>query len=124
MVQMTSLNDFHSKLKLMLQETSSENKLKEMEKSKDAAYAERNKLVVLLSKLFPAGLKETPIEGWDPAWFWCVYIDLPTGQASWHIRKSELPMFSHLKLYKGEWDGHSTEEKYKRIAKIKPRKFK
>lgn len=32
-----------------------------------------------------------------------VYIDLPTGQVSWHIT-----------AYAGEWDGHTTEQKYER----------
>lgn len=89
-----------------------------LEESKDEAYSERNKLVRLLASLYPSGLKATSIEGWDPDWHWCVYIDLPTGQASWHIHVSEYPNFSHLPNYEGEWDGHTTEEKYRRIAAL------
>ena len=33
-----------------------------------------------------------------------VYIDLPTGQVSWHVT-----------AYQGKWDGHTTTEKYDRI---------
>lgn len=43
----------------------------------------------------------------DPGW--CIaYIELPTGQISWH-----------LPVYPGTWDGHSTDEKYARIARLK-----
>lgn len=84
---------------------------------KHDAYAERNKLVAALSKLFPSGLAETAIPGWDPEWRWCVFVTLPTGQASWHIRESERPMFAHLPVSRGNlWDGHTTEEKYRRLA--------
>lgn len=79
------------------------------------AYAERNQLVALLARLYPSGIQKTPIEGWDPEWFWCVYIDLPNGQVSWHIHESELPYFEALPPYPGKWDGHTTEEKYDRI---------
>lgn len=34
-----------------------------------------------------------------------VYIDLPTGQVSWHVA-----------AYEGAWDGHTTTEKYARCA--------
>jgi hypothetical protein len=90
--------------------------LTSMELRKDAAYTERNNLVALLSKLFPAGNKRTAIEGWSEDWHGCVYIDLPTGQASWHYHDSQAYLFDHLPEYPGEWDGHTTAEKYARIA--------
>ena len=90
----------------------------EIEGRKDAAYLERNRLVALLSKLFPAGKKRTAIEGWSEDWHGCVYIDLPTGQASWHYHDSQAYLFDHLPEYQGEWDGHTTEEKYGRIASV------
>lgn len=37
-----------------------------------------------------------------------VYIELPTGQVSWHMPE-------HLK----PWDGHTTEEKYRRIRRYR-----
>lgn len=82
---------------------------------KDGAYLERNKLVALLSKVFPSGKKKTAIEGWSEDWHGCVYIDLPTGQASWHYHDSQSWLFDHLPEYQGVWDGHTTEEKYERI---------
>lgn len=39
----------------------------------------------------------------DPEWP-VVYIELPTGQVSWHMPQ-----------YAQAWDGHTTQEKYRRI---------
>lgn len=93
-------------------------KLAEATTAKDAAYRERNQLVALLARLYPSGIAQTPIEGWDPAWHGCVYIDLPTGQASWHFHTSEAHLFADLPPYAGSWDGHTTEEKYRRVAAL------
>jgi hypothetical protein len=79
---------------------------------KDVAYFERNLVVLALTKLFPAGIARTEIEGWDPEWFGCVYIDLPTGQVSWHYHDTQAKLFEHLPAYEKPWDGHTTEEKY------------
>lgn len=91
--------------------------------SKDLAYSERDKLVALLSKLFPASLERHPEEDkdWENDWRWIVFINLPTGQVSWHIHDSEISMFNHLKRKLGvKWDGHTTEEKWKRVAAYPP----
>jgi len=90
----------------------------DLEARKDEAYLERNQLVALLSKLFPAGKSRTAIEGWSEDWHGCVYIDLPTGQASWHYRDSQAHLFDHLPEYQGTWDGHTTDEKYRRIGEM------
>jgi hypothetical protein len=85
---------------------------------KDAAYLERNKLVALLASLYPSGIKRTAIEGWSADWHGCVYIDFPWGQASWHYHDSHAGLFEHLPPYAGEWDGHTTEEKYAAIVMV------
>ncbi len=90
----------------------------EMEAQKNNAYSERNKLVALLTKIFPASLETHDGEEWEDDWRHVVFISLPTGQASWHIHDSELPMFEHLKSRGVVWDGHTTEEKYKRVATV------
>lgn len=90
--------------------------LAECTAAKDGAYLERNQVVAALAKCFPSGTAQTPIEGWSPEWFGCVYIDLPTGQASWHFLTSQAYLFSALPPYAGEWDGHSTAVKYERLA--------
>ena len=97
--------------------------VREITASKDGAYSERDQLVAALSKLFPAGLERHPDEdaSWENDWRWIVFIDLPTGQASWHIHDSELSMFDHLPRFTGRtWDGHSTPEKYARLALLEP----
>jgi hypothetical protein len=71
-------------------------------------YDTRNKLVLValgcaLGCEYEAGIGIDPNE---PDWP-VVYIDLPTGQVSWHIEP-----------YKGTWDGHTTEDKYRRIARF------
>lgn len=83
---------------------------------KDAAYLERNKLVALLASLFPSGIAKTAIEDWSEDWHGCVYVDLPGFQASWHYHDSHAHLFEHLPPYRGEWDGHTTEEKYEKIV--------
>lgn len=87
----------------------------EMPDAIDAAYKERNQVVAALAKCFPSGIAKTAIEGWDEAWHNCVYIDLPTGQASWHYHDRDAYLFEGLPSYTEEWDGHSTPEKYERL---------
>lgn len=87
-------------------------------RAKDWVYAERNQIVALLARLYPSGIKRTEIEGWEPEWHGCVYIDLPNGQASWHYHDRDAHLFEHLPPYGGDWDGHTTREKYERIAKL------
>jgi hypothetical protein len=84
----------------------------------DCAYEERNRVVALLARLYPAGIKKTAIEGWDPEWHGCVYVELPTGQCSWHFHDRDAHLFEGLPPYPGEWDGHTATEKYERIEKL------
>jgi hypothetical protein len=92
--------------------------LLDMESRKDAAYLERNRVVAALASVFPSGTARTAIGGWSEDWHGCVYIDLPTGQVSWHYHDSQACLFEHLPPYKGTWDGHTTDEKYDRIARF------
>ena len=97
---------------------SARNALAQMESRKDAAYLERNQVVAALAKAFPSGVARTAIEGWSEDWHGCVYIDLPTGQASWHFHDSQAYLFDGLPPYAGKWDGHDTPEKYRRLAAL------
>ena len=90
----------------------------------DAVYLERNQVVAGLAALavklgYPAGIAQTSIEGWDEAWNGCVYIDLPTGQISWHYHESQSNLFDFLPKYVGSWDGHDTPEKYRRVLALR-----
>lgn len=94
---------------------------------KDEAYRERDRCVAAIVAMaqafgFPAGIgvHDPADKSWDLAWRYIVYIELPTGQLSWHIHQSELPLFTHLPAYQGKWDGHSTPEKYNRLAAFRP----
>lgn len=91
-----------------------------LRRDKDAAYRERDALVCALSKLFPSSLGRHPdAEPWDDDWRWIVFVQLPTGQASWHIHDSELAMFDHLRRdVPVKWDGHTTDQKYARLAQL------
>ncbi len=88
--------------------------LTRLQVEKDAAYLERNQVVAALSKCFPAGVSVDPSE---PDWP-VVLIDLPTGQVSWHFHSSSADLIAHLPPYVGEWDGHDTPEKYRRLAAL------
>lgn len=98
-----------------------ENYYREEEHSKNVAYHERDMLVAVLSKQFPSYLaKHDPNDkDWDAEWCNIVYIDMPTGQCSWHIKDNELPLFSHLEYGENNWDGHTTVEKYIRLSKFR-----
>lgn len=46
-----------------------------------------------------------------------VYIELPTGQVSWHVPTCERPPGCEVPTKPGyEWDGHTREEKARRIS--------
>lgn len=87
----------------------------ELRACKDEVYLERNQVVAALAKCFPSGVAKTAIEGWSEDWYGCVYIDLPTGQVSWHFHDSQAYLFKDLPSYEGAWDGHDTPEKYRRV---------
>lgn len=93
-----------------------------LEDRKNGAYEERNRCVALLAHMavamgLTAGLRRTNIPGWSEDWHNCVYIDLPAGQVSWHYHDSHAPLFAGLPEYAGEYDGHTTAEKYLRVAR-------
>jgi hypothetical protein len=93
-----------------------------MKERKDEAYAERNNCVALIAHMaqkmgYRVGLAEHPASdtSWDPEWRNIVFIDLPTGQVSWHYQDGEGPLFNDLPKYDAPWDLHSTPEKYRRV---------
>jgi hypothetical protein len=94
--------------------------LESLAAQKDGAYAERNKLVAALSKLLPSHLARHPDEdtAWEDDWRWIVVINGPAGQMTWHIHDSEREQFNHLDVQTFTWDGHTTDEKYRRLAML------
>lgn len=78
----------------------------------DAVYRERAHLLGLLAAVFPSHLQPDPAE---PDWP-VLYINLPTGQCTWHIGENDIDLFAHVRRDVYEpWDGHTTEEKYARV---------
>jgi hypothetical protein len=83
---------------------------------KDEAYRQRNVLVAALARLFPSGIRKTNIEDWSPDWHGCVYIDLPSGQISYHYHDSQAHLFADLPPYTKPWDGHDKATVEQRLA--------
>ena len=88
----------------------------ELEAGKDEAYRQRNVLVAAIARLYPSGIRRTNIEGWSEDWHGCVYIDLPSGQISYHYHDSQSALFSALPTYTKDWDGHDKEAVENRLA--------
>ncbi len=89
----------------------------------DSVYKERDLCIALLVQYAQkadvnVGIKEHVGEEWEDEWRNVLFIDLPTGQVSWHLHRDELVNFPGVGPYAGEWDGHTTEEKYERIRKF------
>ena len=85
---------------------------------KDEAYRQRNHLVAALARLYPSGTRRTNIKDWDHEWHGCVYIDLPSGQISYHYHDSDAHLFADLPLYTKEWDGHDKEVVHQRLMAL------
>lgn len=101
----------------------------ELEAAKEGAYKERNHCVAYIARLaFMFGWKVGKAlhpesdETWEKDWRHILFIDSPGGQLSWHFHDSEWePLgLDALPDYDGEWDGHTTEEKYARMLIIIP----
>lgn len=81
----------------------------------DAVYRERAHLLALLAAHYPAHLQADPAA---PNWP-VLHLQLPTGQCTWHIGEADLDLFTHVRTDRHEaWDGHTTEEKYRRITEL------
>lgn len=84
---------------------------------------ERNMLVALLAMLakqmgWTVGIRKTNIPDWKPDWEWCCYIDLPTGQISFHFPDDQLPLFAGLEEYTSPYDDHGKPQVAARIAEL------
>lgn len=95
---------------------------------KHQAYYERNMLVTLLFHI----VKTEKLEGWVvkrgytpefTGWEHCIYVQAPAKfslpQLSWHYKTGDDWMLDTLRLPNdGEWDGTTTEEKYKALTEF------
>jgi len=84
------------------------------ESKPDEAYLDRNLCVQVIARMaqklgYNVGIKENG--DWP-----ILYIDLPTGQVSWHIPKADIAGISPE--YHKEWDGHDVEIKRMRLIEF------
>lgn len=84
----------------------------------DEVYRERAHLVALMAACWPSVISTAG----DPDWP-VIYIKTPAGQLSWHIARPDLDRFRHVRVTSDAitWDGHSTAEKYERVAALTKR---
>lgn len=84
-----------------------------------AVYTERARLIALAAACFPSWHDEDPDA--EDGYKHLVYIELPTGQCSWHIADTDWHFFEGTRwtMAMGSgpliWDGHSTDQKHERI---------
>jgi hypothetical protein len=100
--------------------------LETLRKQKDAAYLERNQCVALLAKLahrlgWDVGVGRHPDTDaeWGNEWRNILFIELPTGQVSWHFHDSNMELLEGLPRYQKPWDGHDTPAKYRRVNSVR-----
>jgi hypothetical protein len=87
----------------------------DLEAERDKAYGERADLVAYLAACYPSVIDDS---GDDPDWP-VIYVSTPSGQLSWHIAKADIGAFCHVPHTTGAtWDGHTTPEKYRRLAEL------
>jgi hypothetical protein len=85
--------------------------------SLDAIYAERNAVILAFAAMAErhgwfVGVSADPnAEGWP-----VLLVDTDFGQVSWHLPAGEMP--EAIPPYPGEWDGHTTPEKYARLKRV------
>lgn len=75
-------------------------------------YRERAQLVAALSLFYPS---HTCTDDDEPDWM-VVCVHTPEGQCGWHISQRDRDLFRHLDNQPNHYDGHSTDEKYSRLA--------
>jgi hypothetical protein len=92
---------------------------------RDNLFAERNILVAMLSKIYPSVIAyrmadENGDDGGHSLDGYVVYIQLPTGQVSFHVGEdSRSSWFEHLMLSQVPvWDRHNSDEKWQRITEF------
>jgi hypothetical protein len=93
-------------------------KVERMEREKNDAYAQRNKLAVLLAAKYGGSLVDANPQ--EPGWSCVLLIPTGSGQLSFHVHDSELPYvvsMPAIKIGGGVWDGHDDAEKWLRVER-------
>lgn len=83
----------------------------------DNAYTERARLISHLSKCYPSykAIDKNPS---FHTYNTVIYVESDNGQMSWHVSDKDVHLFEHLDDIEEHavYDGHTTEEKYERLA--------
>lgn len=88
-----------------------------MNKMLNDAYIDRNLAVQAIGKFaLQAGYNVWIKKDVENDGFSILYIDLPTGQVSWHIPDGEI--VTNFPDYDGSWDLHDTKQKRERLAEF------
>jgi hypothetical protein len=83
----------------------------------DAAYREGARLVAYLTRVHRASA-HWAVDPAEPDWP-VICIHTPAGQMSWHVGRSDLELFpADLPTRPSDWDGHTTEQKHARLARL------
>jgi hypothetical protein len=89
----------------------------------DDVYRERARLVANLAARYPSHMGFTDPS--EPDWA-VVVIQTPEGQMSWHVATGDRELFRHVRRTRPTdkpWDGHTTEQKYTRLAQLTAREY-
>ncbi|MFF9269119.1 hypothetical protein [Streptomyces rochei] len=94
--------------------------LEQAESERDGAYRERAHLVALLAAMTDGAVIAPAPDVDEPGWQ-IAYLTIGGHQASWHISPRDADLVAHIDPVepddpRAQWDGHSTELKYARIA--------
>lgn len=94
--------------------------LEQTEAERDGAYRERAHLVALLAAMTDGAVIAPAPDVEEPGWQ-IAYLTIGGHQATWHISPRDADLVAHIEPVdpgdpRAQWDGHSTELKYARIA--------
>ncbi|MFR9796163.1 hypothetical protein ACL02U_09705 [Streptomyces sp. MS06] len=97
------------------------------EAERDGAYRERAQLIAWLAALHPDHAVLAPALDIDDEDGWhLLFLTVAGRQLSWHIAPRDVELFQHVQRVdpadpRAQWDGHTTAEKYQRIAALSRR---
>jgi hypothetical protein len=98
--------------------------INDLTKQRDGAYRERAQLLAWLAALHPA-VRTLAVDVTEPGWQILYINPAAGGQLSWHIAPADVELFDHVEYVPANsgderalWDGHTTTEKYERIASL------
>lgn len=103
---------------LILENLNYQERDEQLRTERDGAYRERAQLLAYLAAAHESHIGYTDPD--VPTWP-VLTIEAPTGQMCWHINPADLDLFGHVPQVDPVaigWDGHTTEEKYERLAAL------